>query len=240
MGSWGVVALHGVYLILEAMVWRHVPVASTWEAFSFIAFALALVYLILEWRLKNKSTGVFTLAPALFFQIVSSAFVTHTTEVPAILKSGWFGLHVTAALLGYAAFALGAVYALLYLLLYRDLKGSRVGLIFQRMPSLEVLSRHNYGALLFGWISLTLAIAFGTIWSYRLNATDQMTISLLSDPKFLSTLLVWVLFGLSVAGHYLMRWPSRVLAWVSLVTFLLMLSFSFAINLVLRSFHTFT
>lgn len=146
---------------------------------------------------------------------------------------------MTTALIGYAAFALAAVYAVLYLLLYGELKGSRVGLIFQRLPSLEVLSRHNYGALLFGWISLTLAIAVGMFWSNWLNATDQMDIALLSDPKFLSTLMVWLLFGLCVIGHYLMRWSNRVLAWVSLVTFLLMLTSSFAVNLVLRSFHTF-
>ncbi len=51
------------------------------EAFSFIAFALALVYLFLEWWMKDKATGVFLLAPPLFFQIVSSAFITHISLV---------------------------------------------------------------------------------------------------------------------------------------------------------------
>jgi ABC-type transport system involved in cytochrome c biogenesis permease subunit len=234
-----VVGLHFVYLVLQTVAFRHVPLANVWEAFSFIAFALALVYLLLEWRLEDKATGVFLLSPALFFQIVSSAFITHTAQVNPVLRSSWFGSHVTAALLGYGAFAIAAVYGALYLLLYRELKGGRVGLIFQRLPDLESLSRLNLGALTFGWGALTLAIIVGTIWSLTLSASGRMDIDLLADPKFLSTVSVWVIYGLCVGGRYLFRFSGRVVAYLSLAAFLLMLASSFAVNLVLPSFHTF-
>ena len=235
----GLVAVHAVYLLLAALAFEHVPVASVWEAFTFIAFALAAVYLILEWRLRDPSTGVFLLTPVLFFQILSSTFVTRTQEVDPILQSSWFGAHVTTALLGYAAFAIAAVYGTLYLLLYRELKRKRTGLVFQRLPNLEVLARLNLNALIFGWGALTLAMLLGTAWAIGLQSRGELTGSFLLDPKFLSTAVVWVLYGSCLGGRYVRKWPSRDLAGVSLVTFLLMVASSIGINLFADSFHSF-
>ncbi|MFC1791648.1 cytochrome c biogenesis protein CcsA, partial [Gemmatimonadota bacterium] len=136
-----VAGAHFFYLLLETLAFRHVPMANVWEGFTFIAFAMVVVYLALEWRWEDKATGIFLLVPVLFFQILSSAFVTHTSEVDEILASPLFGVHVTVALLGYVALSVAAVYGAMYVLLYRELKKHRVGLIFRRLPNLETLSR---------------------------------------------------------------------------------------------------
>jgi ABC-type transport system involved in cytochrome c biogenesis permease subunit len=235
----GVAVAHIVYLVSATIVFRHIPVANVWEAFSFVAFALTAVYLVLEWRLRDQATGMFLLAPALFFQLVSSAFVTHTREVDEILRSPWFGFHVTAALLGYAAFAIAAVYGLLYLLLYSTLKGNRVGLIFQRLPNLEILARLNVNALIFGWGNLTLAIIIGVVWVAGLESSGQLESNFLSDPQFYSASFVWVLYSICLAGRYALKWPSRYLAGISMVAFGMLLASSFVVNLVLESFHSF-
>jgi ABC-type transport system involved in cytochrome c biogenesis permease subunit len=237
--AWGVVIGHGAYLILNTIAFRHVPLANVWEAFSFVAFALTTVYLVLEWRLGNKATGVFLLTPALFFQVVSSAFVTHTAEVEDILRSSWFGVHVTAALLGYAAFAVAAVYGLLYLMLYASLKGTNVGLVFQRLPNLEVLGKLNISALLFGWGNLTVAIIIGIVWVTGLESSGRIESNFVSDPAFLSAIFVWALYSICLGGRYALKWPSRYLARISLVTFGLLLASSFLVNLVVESFHSF-
>ncbi len=234
-----VAGVHAVYLVLAAVAFEHVPIASVWEAFTFIAFALTAVYLVLEWRLRDPGTGVFLLTPVLLFQILSSAFVVHTREVDPILQSSWFGLHVTAALLGYAAFAIAAVYGTLYLLLYRELKQKRTGLVFQRLPNLEMLARLNLNALVIGFGTLTVAMVVGTWWAFGLQTRGELTRSFVLDPKFLSTAVVWVLYGLCVGGRYVWKWPSRDLATISLVTFLLMLASSIGINLFADSFHSF-
>jgi ABC-type uncharacterized transport system permease subunit len=235
----GVAATHAVYLVSATIAFRHIPVANVWEAFSFVAFALTVVYLVLEWRLGDQATGMFLLTPALFFQVVSSAFVTHTQEVDEILRSSWFGFHVTAALLGYAAFAIAAVYGLLYLLLYSTLKGKHVGLIFQRLPNLEILARLNLNALIFGWGNLTLAIIIGVLWVAGLESSGQLESNFLSDPAFLSASFVWVLYSICLAGRYVLKWPSRYLAGISMVAFGMLLASSFVVNLVVESFHSF-
>jgi ABC-type transport system involved in cytochrome c biogenesis permease subunit len=236
----GVAVAHLVYLLLCTLTFQHVPVANAWEGFTFVAFAMVVVYLALEWRWGDKATGVFLLAPVLFFQILSSAFVTHTREVDEILRSPLFGVHVTTALLGYVALSVAAVYGTMYVLLYRELKKHRVGLIFRRLPNLETLSRLNLGAILFGWIGLTLAIIWGSVWARQLTTTGLLEGNFLVDPKFLLTLVLWVLYGLTLGGRYLLRWPNRQLAVLSIVSFGLLVGSSLAVNLVLSSFHQFS
>jgi ABC-type transport system involved in cytochrome c biogenesis permease subunit len=235
-----VAAVHMVYLILAALAFQHVPVANAWEGFTFIAFAMAVVYLALEWRWKDKATGVFLLVPVLFFQVLSSAFVTHSREVDEILRSPLFGIHVTSALLGYVALSVGAVYGAMYVLLYRELKKHRVGLIFRRLPNLETLSTLNMGAVLFGWVALTVATFFGSIWADELVSTGALEGSFYTDPKFLLTVALWVLYGCALAGRYVFKWPNRQLAYLSILAFALMLTSSLAVNLILPSFHQFS
>jgi ABC-type transport system involved in cytochrome c biogenesis permease subunit len=235
-----VAGAHLLYLVLATLAFQHVPVANAWEGFTFIAFAMAVVYLVLEWRWKEKATGVFVLVPILFFQVLSSAFVTHSREVDEILRSPLFAAHVTAALLGYVALSIGAVYGTMYILLYREMKKHRVGLIFRRLPSLDTLSRLNIGAILFGWLALTLAILLGSLWAGELTTRGWMEGSFYTDLKFLLTVVLWVVYGVTLSGRYLFKWPNRQLAYLSMVAFLLMLSSSLAVNLFLPSFHQFS
>ncbi len=235
-----VAGAHLVYLVLATVAFQHVPVANAWEGFTFIAFAMVVVYLVLEWRSGDKATGIFLLVPVLFFQVLSSAFVTHTREVDEILRSPLFGVHVTAALLGYVALSVAAVYGAMYSLLYRELKKGHVGLIFRRLPSLETLSRFNMGAVLLGWIGLTMAIIWGTVWAEGLSSAGLLQGTLYTDPKFFLTMFLWLLYGLALGGRYFLNWPGRQLAHVTLVAFVLMVGSSLAVNLVLPSFHQFS
>lgn len=238
--AWAVVGLHGSYLLLSAIAFGHVPTANTWESLTFIAFCLALIYLVLEWRQGERSTGVFILAVVLLLQTLSSAFVTHTRDVPDILRSPMFGVHVTAALMGYVALAVSAVYGVMYLIQHRQLKKQNVGLLFQRLPNLETLSRLNVGALGLGWLGLTVAIVAGATWATTLEVQGRMDGTFLTDPKFLSTVGLWLLYGVCLGGRYLFRWANRTLATVSVVGFGLMLASSLVVTLALRSFHDFS
>jgi ABC-type transport system involved in cytochrome c biogenesis permease subunit len=236
----GMVAVaHLAYLILCTLAFQHVPMANAWESFTFVAFAMIVVYLVLEWRLKDKATGIFVLVPILFFQVLSSAFVTHSREVAEILRSPLFGVHVTTALIGYVAFSVAAVYGTMYILLYRELKKHRVGLIFRRLPSLETLSRLNMGAILFGWFGLTLAGILGIVWADQLTSSGQLQGNFYTDPKFLLTVVIWALYGMTLGGRFFLKWPNRQLAYLSLVAFFLMVGTSLAVNLILPSFHQF-
>jgi ABC-type transport system involved in cytochrome c biogenesis permease subunit len=235
-----VVGLHAAYLVVSTIAFRHVPIANVWEAFTLLAFALGTVYLVLEWQHDDRATGVFMLSLPLLFQIVASAFAVHSHEVDPILKSPLFGVHVTSAMIGYAAFSLAAVYGTLYILLYRELKKKRMGLVFQRLPPLESLSRLNVNALVFGWGTLTLAIVVGIGWAAILKASGELIGNLLLDPKSVSTAIVWVLYSSCLGGRYFLRWSSRNLAYTSVITFGVMILSAVVVGLFLESFHSFT
>ena len=235
-----VVGTHAVFIVMETLVFRHIPIANVWEAFTLLSFTLATVYLVLEWQQNDRATGVFMLTLALLLQIVASAFVVHSHEVDPILKSPLFGVHVISAMMGYSAFSLAAVYGVLYALLYRELKKKRMGLVFSRLPPLESLSRLNANALVFGWGTLTLAILVGVGWGVMLKASGELVGNLLTDPKFVSTIIVWIFYSLCLGGRYSLQWSSRILAYSSVVTFVVMILSAMAVGLFLESFHSFT
>jgi HemX protein len=238
--AWGVVAVHLVYLIMSGVEYRHIPLASTWESLTAIAFAVALVYLVLEWQMRDRSTGVFLMGGVLLLQILSTAFITHTRDVADILRSPMFGIHVSTALLGYVALAVSALYGVMYLVQYRQLKQRHVGLLFQRLPNLETLARLNARALAIGWLGLTVAILAGTVWAFDLSRTGELQVNLLGDAKFLLTVALWVIYGVCLGGLYVLGWPKRTLASISVAAFVLMLASSLAVTLMFPSFHEFT
>jgi ABC-type transport system involved in cytochrome c biogenesis permease subunit len=80
----------------------------------------------------------------------------------------------------------------------------------------------------------------GGIWAGELTSTGQIQGNFYTDPKVLLTLVLWILYGLTLGGRFLLRWPNRQLAYLSLVAFFLMVGTSLAVNLVLPSFHQFS
>jgi ABC-type transport system involved in cytochrome c biogenesis permease subunit len=169
----------------------------------------------------------------LIFQIINTAFPKLDRQVPEILRSTLFSIHVSAAVLGYSAFAVAAVYGLLYLLLYRVIRHKKFGLLFQRLPSLDILDRMNVVAASAGFICLTVAILAGTVWSHRVFGGVNV------DPKVLVALLTWVVYGLALAGRRFVSWKGPRMAFSSVVGFLVILFSIFAVNFFLTKFHVF-
>src|SRR6185369_16595988 len=119
-----VASLHAVYLCLRTVLYEHVPLASIFEVMTIVAFAVVIVYLYVELRSRTHKTGMFLISFSFVFQTISSAFISSTGDFPPILRSPLFAIHTGSAVLGYTAFAVSAIYGVLYLLLYHDLKAS--------------------------------------------------------------------------------------------------------------------
>ena len=118
------------------------------QALSIVAFAVAVVYVFVEWHGRARSTGFWLVSLVFFFQLLSSLFTRPNPPDRAIFHDPFFALHVSLALLGYAAFVVGAAYAFLFLQLYRDLKAGRFSTFYGKLPPLEVLERMMIGRAL--------------------------------------------------------------------------------------------
>jgi ABC-type uncharacterized transport system permease subunit len=226
-------ALHVVYIVTLAVTFRHHPMASVFEVLSVVALALTLVYLVVEAVQRNRSTGVFILPLVVLAQLVSSIGIRPSAVMNPLFHDPLFAIHTGTVTLAYSAFLLAGSYGLMFHLMYRALRRKQFGRIFERFPSLDVLARMTMGATLVGFLCLTAAIVVGIVWAQRVVPDFY------KDAKFLLTLLVWVVYGIALAGHHLARWDGRRVVSVALVGFALMLLSFAAVNLFLPSFHQF-
>ncbi len=228
------VALHFLYLLARAIEFNHPPVTTIFEILTVLAFCVAVAYLIIEIRSRSGETGYFILNIAFFFQFVSSAFIRDLLEVPEILRSNFFGLHVGSALLGYAAITISAVYGFLYLMLYHQIKASKFGMIYAKLPNLETLERMSYTGFKMAFLFLGIAILVGFLWLPQ----TFLDVSY-SDPKLVGTILLWLLYGIGIAAKRLGEWKGRKVMILSVCGFGLTIFSMTVVNLLFTGFHNF-
>jgi ABC-type uncharacterized transport system permease subunit len=227
------IASHLCELLLRGIVRDRLPIGNVFESLSALAFAIACVYLYIETRQKTPMTGIFVLPLVFLAELFSSAFIHRSGPTPEILRSALFGVHAGAAILGYCGFAVAAIYGILFLALYHELKARRFSIVYDRLPPLEVLAQMNIRALTIGFAFLSLSILLGGVWLARIHGASA------GDPKVLFTVVAWALFGLSLFAHFVLRWGGPRVVYMSVAGFVLLVTSSVAVNLVGGSFHVF-
>jgi HemX protein len=227
------VVFHVLYLAARGFVEGHLPLTSAYDFLSATGFSLAVVYLYVETRQRIRTTGVFVIPLVFLLQIVASAYGASSASLKPPIKPIWFELHTLAAVLGYSAFVVSAIYGVLFLILYRDIKANRISFFYGRMPPLETLGRMNVSAAVAGLVLLALAIVMGMGWA-------RMTgVAFASDPKTWLTIVAWLVLAFAVLAYYRLGWrgPRAVVA--SLAGFTTLVLSRFAVDLFFHSFHTF-
>jgi ABC-type transport system involved in cytochrome c biogenesis permease subunit len=228
------VLIHLVTLVGVTLRWRQLPAVTVSQALSVVAFAVAAVYLFVEWHGRERSTGFWMVSMVGIFQLLAS--MLHRPEPPdrELFHSPIFATHVSLALLGYAAFVVSAAYGFLFLRLYGELKDGRFTTFFGRLPPLEVLERMMAGALAVGFAALTGAVGTGVVWAQRNIETAWIL-----DPKIAITFAVWALYGLALVLRRTRRWQGRQTALASLTGLGVILFSLLAVNLLFTDFHGF-
>jgi ABC-type uncharacterized transport system permease subunit len=228
------VVIHLIYLLLRTILFNHPPITTPFEIMSVIAFCIAMAYLYIEVVSKVHGTGLFILIPAFFFQIISTTYIQDLGQVPEILRNNLLGFHVTSALLGYTAIAIGAMYGLLYLMLYHDIKSNHFSVIYKRLPNLEILESMSFRSTLFGFIFISVAIAVGLIWLPI--AFGEI---FYSDPKLIGTMFIWALYAVGLLSKKIAGWHGRKVVVLYVSGFIVALFSITFINFFFSSFHQF-
>jgi ABC-type uncharacterized transport system permease subunit len=165
---------------------------ATHETQSLLGLILALAFLLVYWRYKTVSLGVFIL-PICFLLGIVPAFHPgqESTASPMfpipMIHTGWIFLHVALLLAAYAALLLSLLASLLYLVQERRLKQKSPTLPW--LPPLETIDQIALKALLFGFPCMTAGLLIGS-----LIAQDTVGASYFRDPKILLAFAMWLVY----------------------------------------------
>lgn len=210
-----------------------VPYQNLPGSLSLFAWMLAAAYGVLFLRHREGSTGPFLIPLVIVF--MAGSLLTHTSQVPHApdpMRSGsLFAMHVTLAILGYAGLTLSFVLAQMYLLQTRQLHKHKLGLLFSRLPALDVLTRLHRTSVALGALALAVASTLGLIWAKQNWGTYW-------DPKVAFTLLLILVYVFTLVAPRL-GWGGKKIAWTSIAGFVLLM-FSYSIvNLFITQGHVF-
>ena len=225
--------LHAVLIVLRTVHYHHFPISTVFEAFSVLAFSMIVLYWLIEVRIGVRTTGFFFAGIVFVFQIVSSAFVEPAESFSELLWQPVFMLHVSTALLGYSGMAVSAIYGVLYLMLFYDIKKSRFGLIYKQLPSLEVMASFTYWSASLGLAFLTVAMVGGVALLFQVYGTY------FGDPKLMVTFVVWLIYGFGIGASHFWGWSARRVAFTSIAGFAVVLFSFVVVNLLFTEFHEF-
>ena len=226
---------HLGYLILHGIEFHHFPVTSRADFLSLVAFCVGLVYAFAERKHKNANTGVFFIALVVATQAWSSILMEHSYTHPILYENPIYAIHVIFTVFGFTALALSALYALMYILLSRQLKSRNLGLIFRRLPPLNVLENMSRLATLCGIAFLGAGLATGHFLAvYVLD--DYFN---LFDPKIVITYIAWLAYVLGYLIVKLRGLSGLRIGYISLGGYLLLIASMVVVNSFLTTFHSF-
>ena len=226
--------IHFIYIVLRYIAFNHPPITNVFEIFTILALCICFSYFILELVTDIRGTGPFIIVISFVFQVISTLFIEDLEIVKEVLRNNMLGSHVISALLGYSGFTISAVYGFLYLILYKDIKYNRFGLIFNRLPNLEVLEKLSYYSAVIGFIGITIAIIIGIIWLPIAFPNFSY-----ADPKLIGTIMVWVLYLIGISKKIFSKWRGRKLVLLSISGFLVAIFSTIVSNFLAQSFHSF-
>ncbi|MCD6307939.1 MAG: c-type cytochrome biogenesis protein CcsB [Candidatus Latescibacteria bacterium] len=221
-------------LVFRSVQARFMPVTNMYESLNFFSCAIVLFYLVLEWRFKNRSFGVFIL-PVVFLLMAFSSLPTTPKEImPLIpaLQSQWLVWHVILSFIGEAGFAVAFGASIMYVLRKRSSEG---GLVCRVFPSLDTLDTVSYRAVAIGFPIFTLgALIFGSVWA-KYAWGDYWS----WDPKETWALITWIVYALYLHARTARGWRGTVAAWISIVGFLATIFTLFGVNYILSGLHSY-
>lgn len=204
----------------------HAPLSNLYESLIFFAWTIILLYLIVEWRTKNRSIGVFA-TPLAFLAMAyaSSPKISESIQplIPA-LKSNWLIAHVVTCFFGYSAFALACGLSLLFLLKRLETP-ERENSFLRRIPRTELLDELTYQMVAIGFLLLTLGIITGAVWAHSAWGSYWSW-----DPKETWSLITWLVYATFLHSRMIRGWRGKKLAILCVAGFCCVIFTYFGVN----------
>jgi len=205
----------------------HAPFSNLYESLIFFAWTIMFLYMIVEWRTKNKTFGTFV-TPLAFLALAYASFSpnisSHIQPLIPALKSNWLISHVITCFFGYAAFGVSFGLSIMYLLKRLDAP-KRNNIFLKLIPSQEILDDLNYQMIVIGFLMLTLGIITGSVWAHSAWGSYWSW-----DPKETWSLITWLIYAAVIHSRMVRGWKGKKIAILSMVGFFCVLFTYFGVN----------
>ena len=138
-----------------------------------IAWGIALVFGVIEWKFPKKSLGAFVLPVPLILSFVSIYSLSFNEETPKEYSGYLFLLHVSFYLAGYICAFFLLLVSLVYAISLNMLKQKKINFLIRKIPQLA-LQRNQISIFLFlTVIFLSFGLFFGFLWIYQLQILSK-------------------------------------------------------------------
>jgi cytochrome c-type biogenesis protein CcsB len=215
----------------------HVPLSNFYESLIFFSWTIVLLYLVFEWRIKNKSLGTFVVPVAFIAMAFASLSPNINSRIQPLipaLQSNWLTSHVMTCFMGYAAFAIAFGLGCMYIIKSLDRKSSsRSGSFLGLLPDLDTIDELIYQSIALGFIFLSLGIITGSVWAHYAWGSYWSW-----DPKETWSLITWLVYAALLHARLVRGWRGKRIALMSLAGFACVLFTYLGVNY-LPGLHTY-
>lgn len=228
--------LHVAAVVARGVAAGRPPWGNMYEFVTSSMMFAVLLFLIAVWKLGARWLGLgVTLLAAMGLGGAVTVFYVDVAPLVPALHSVWFVIHIVAAAISGAAFNVGAVASVLYLLRRRvEDNGRAVTGYLARIPSSSTLDLFAYRLHAFAFPLWTFTIAAGAIWAqYAWGRFWNW------DPKETWSFVTWVIYAAYLHARATAGWkgsPAAIIAIVGVVSFW----FNFVgVNLLFGGLHSY-
>jgi len=217
----------------------YAPLSNMYESLVFFAWAITLIYLVMERIYKTPVLGAFTMP----FACLSMAYASLSTQfgkeikplVPA-LQSNWLIAHVITCFVGYASFAMACGLGVMYLVKSRDRSRGKQqgGGLLSTLPDLRVIDDITHKSLVFGFLWLSGGIITGAIWANSAWGTYWSW-----DPKETWSLITWFVYAVALHARFTKGWGGKRIAWLAVLGFISVIFTYYGVNFLLSGLHSY-
>jgi ABC-type transport system involved in cytochrome c biogenesis permease subunit len=201
------------------------PLISQFSWLLFVAWVLAVFYLSGAIHYRRMSWGVFVLPLVLALVALGVLFGPPPDGAHGLWQQQekdaqryWGQVHAVLILLAWIGVSIGFLASLMYLFQAHRLRTKAPPGQGLRLLSLERLEAMNRRAIVLAFPLLTAGILAGVVLLYR--GSDTVT---WSDPRVLSTGVLWLAFALMLYLRYGHHLRGRQVALMTIMTFVVLL-----------------
>ncbi len=217
------------YLAARGITAGRLPMANQFEFAASFGWGIGLFCIIMH--LRTKHGWVLTVGlPAAFLVLSYAALLPREIgELMPALRSAWFGLHISSAVLSYSAFAMAGAVGVKYLVDAHKGQASE-----ERAESLAEIDYLSYRLIALGFLMLTVVILSGCVWAERAWSTFWSW-----DPKETWALITWIIYAIYLHQRMRKSWRGKRMAWFAILALVAVVFTFVGVNTLMSGLHSY-